>query len=149
MPTLSTSVKEVAAVEVVATIADAAREMAGRGVGVLCVTEGNRLVGIVTDRDIVVRGIARGVPADGRIDSVMSMEPVTIDVAADVEDAVAVFAQNAFRRLPVIRDGELAGLVSVDDLLVMVGEDLRRLCRPIVGEAVFHAPPGDVPAVAD
>lgn len=147
MPTLASAIKEVATVEVTATIAEAAKEMADRGVGALCVTEGNLLVGIVTDRDVVVRGVARAVPADGRIDSVMTMEPVTIDAAADLEDAVEAFAQHPFRRLPVIRDGELAGMVTVDDLLVNAAQDFSRLCRPIVGETLFKAPERDVPAV--
>lgn len=147
MPTLSSAIKDVPTVEVAATVAQAAREMAELGVGVLCVTEGNQLVGIVTDRDIVVRGVARGVPADGRVDAVMTMGPVTIDATCDVEDAVAAFAEHPFRRLPVVRDGELAGMVSVDDLIVNVSEDLSRLCRPIVGEALFTVPVREVPAV--
>lgn len=133
--------------EVASTIAAAAKEMGDRGVGVLCVTEGNRLVGIVTDRDIAVRAVGQGVPVDGRIDAVMTLDPVTIDADADVEDAVAAFAQFCFRRLPVVRDGELAGMVSVDDLIVNATEDLARLCRPIVGEALFHVRDRAVPAV--
>lgn len=147
MPTLASAIKEVATVEVTATIAEAAKVMADRGVGALCVTEGNLLVGIATDRDVVVRGVARAVPVDGRIDSVMTMEPVTIDADADVEDAVEAFAQHPFRRLPVIRDGELAGMVTVDDLLVNAAQDFSRLCRPIIGETLFKAPERDVPAV--
>ncbi|MFN8103315.1 MAG: CBS domain-containing protein [Acidimicrobiia bacterium] len=147
MPTLASAIKEVATVEVTATIADAAKAMADRGVGALCVTEGNQLVGIVTDRDVVVRCVAHGVPVDGRIDSVMTMEPVTIDADADVEDAVAAFAEHPFRRLPVVRDGELAGMITVDDLLVNAAQDLSRLCRPIVGETLFKAPGSDVPAL--
>lgn len=147
MPTLSSAIKEVPTVEVAATVAQAAIEMAERGVGVLCVTEGNRLVGIVTDRDIVVRGVARGIPADGRVDAVMSLDPVTIDAGCDVEDAVEAFAAYPFRRLPVVRAGELAGMISVDDLIVNVAEDLSRLCRPIVGETLFTVPGTEVPAV--
>lgn len=147
MPTLTMSIKEVQTVEVATTIADAARQMAESGVGALCVTEGNRLVGIVTDRDVVVRGVARGVPVEGRIDAVMTMDPVTIDAEADAEDAVAAFAQHPFRRLPVVQGDELAGMVTVDDLIVNAAEDLSRLCRPIVGEALFRRPDRDVPAV--
>lgn len=147
MPTLVSAIKEVPTVEVASTIAEAAKVMGDRGVGVLCVTEGNRLVGIVTDRDITVRAVGHGIPGEGRIDAVMTMEPVTIDADADVEDAVAAFARFCFRHLPVVHEGELAGMVTVDDLIVNVAADLAALSRPIVGEALFPTRDRAVPAV--
>lgn len=63
------------------TIRDAAAIMEHTGVGALAIVDGSHLVGIVTDRDLVRRGLAKDLPADARIDSVMSAPVVTIDAA--------------------------------------------------------------------
>ena len=130
-----------------ATLSDAARLMDGANVGCLLVMDGERLAGIVTDRDIVVRGVARRVPAHARIDSVMTTDVVSVDASVDAHDAYRVLETHAVRRLPVMDGDEVVGMLSVDDLIVALAADLERLVHPIVGEVVFGHHPAQVPAV--
>lgn len=125
------------------TMAEAAEIMDTAGVGALAVLDGERLVGIVTDRDLVRRGMARGLPSDARVDMVMSTDVVTIDAGEDLHDAFARFRTHAIRRLPVMESGRFVGMVAVDDLLIDLAADLGDLVRPITGEVIFghHDPP--------
>lgn len=116
------------------TIRDAAAIMEQAGVGSLAVVEGARLVGIVTDRDLVRRGLACGLPADARVDAVMTAPVVTIDADADLHDAFALFRTHALRRLAVVRGEQFVGMVTVDDLLVDLAADLHDLSRPVSAE---------------
>ena len=128
------------------TIADAAVLMEEAGVGSLAVIDDGRLVGIVTDRDLVRRALARGVPADARVDGMMSSPVVTIAADADLHDAFALFRTNGLRRLAVERDGQFVGMITIDDLLVDVAADLADLARPVTAEILFaHRDPA-VPA---
>ena len=120
------------------TLREAADLMARHGVGALLVIDGDRLLGIVTDRDIVVRGVAGGAMPDGGIDSVMTTELTTISGGAELRDAYRTFREHVIRRLPVVEDGELAGMLTVDDLLIRSTGELADLVQPITGEA----PPG-------
>lgn len=123
-----------------ATIGDAARLMDKRSVGALVVLDGERPVGIVTDRDLVVRGVARQVPSDARIDMVMTTEPVTLDADADLRQAMSIFYRSPFRRLPLVDDGRMVGLLSVDDLVLDLVNDLDSLVRPVFGQVIFGGP---------
>jgi CBS domain-containing protein len=128
------------------TLADAAGVMEQACVGSLAVLEGERLVGIVTDRDLVRRGLARGLPSDARIDSVMTSPVVTVDADADLHEAFALFRTNAVRRLAVTRDGRFAGMISIDDLLIFLAGELADLARPITAEVLFGHHDSAVPA---
>ena len=86
------------------------------GVGALAVIEGDLLVGIATDRDLVRRGLARGLSNDARIDAVMTSPVVTIAADADLHDAFAQFRTHAIRRLAVMREERFVGMITVDDL---------------------------------
>lgn len=119
------------------TMADAASVMEHTGVGALVILDGVRPIGIVTDRDIVRRGVARRLAPDARIDAVMSAPVVTIDADADLHEAFALFRSNALRRLAVVRNGEFIGMLTVDDLLIDLAGDLADLSRPVMGETVF------------
>lgn len=119
------------------TIRQAAVIMEQSGIGSLAVIDDGQLVGIVTDRDLVRRALARDVPADARVDSVMSAPVVTIDADEDVHQAFAVFRTHAVRRLAVVRDGKFVGTVTIDDLLVSLAADLADLVRPVTAELLF------------
>ena len=120
-----------------ATLSHAAGVMESANVGALVVLEGERLAGIVTDRDIVVRGVARDLPADARIDAVMTTDVVTIHADADLRAALPIFSSHACRRLPLMRDDRVVGMLTVDDLLVDLITDLGAVARPITGEIIF------------
>jgi CBS domain-containing protein len=128
------------------TIRDAAVIMEQSGVGSLAVIENGRLVGIVTDRDLVRRGLARDLPADARVDSVMSSPVITIDADLDLHHAYEVFRTNAVRRLAVVRNDKFLGTVSIDDLLVNLAANLTDLVRPVTAEILFAHRDSPVPA---
>jgi CBS domain-containing protein len=120
------------------TITEAAETMDRRAVGALVVVESDgRPVGIVTDRDLVVRAVARRSSPDARVDSVMSTDLVTLAPDADLRDALKVFEDRAIRRLPLVAGGQLVGMLTMDDLVVDLTGDLARLTRPIVGQVLF------------
>jgi CBS domain-containing protein len=101
------------------------------------IVDQDRLIGIVTDRDLVRRGLARGLSANASVDGVMSAPVVTIDADSDLHDAFALFRANAFRRLPVVRHGRFVGMYSVDDLLVNIAAELHDLRRPAIADVLF------------
>lgn len=129
-----------------ATLAHAAALMDDHAVGAVVVVEDGRPVGIVTDRDVVLRGVANRIPPDARIDAVMTTDLVTLPADAELEEAVAVFEKHPFRRLPLIEDGRIAGMITVDDLLVKSVADFTRLLRPVLGQVFFGHPEPKVPA---
>ena len=128
------------------TVHDAAMIMEQAGVGSLAIVEDDRVVGIVTDRDLVRRALAPGLPHDSRIDAVMSSPVVSIDADGDLHDAFALFRSHGLRRLAVERDGRFVGMITVDDLLVDVAADLADLARPVTGEIVFGHRDAPTPA---
>ena len=129
------------------SITDTAKVMEASTVGaVVVLDEGHRVVGIVTDRDIVRRAVATGVPLDGRIDSIMSTDVVTVDVDADLHAVFPLFRSHAVRRLPVVDQGRFVGMLSVDDVLIDLSADLADVVRPITGETLFGHRDASVPA---
>lgn len=130
------------------TIREAAAIMERSGVGALAIVAGEDLVGIVTDRDLVRRALARGVAADARVDAVMSSPVVTIAADADLHDAFDLFREHPVRRLAVVRDGRFVGMITVDDLLVDLAGDLTALAHPIATEVIAAHRDSPVPATA-
>jgi CBS domain-containing protein len=120
------------------TITEAADEMDRLAVGALVVVDPDaRPVGIVTDRDLVVRALARRAGADARVDSVMSTDLMTLASDADVRDALRIFERHAIRRLPLVADDRVVGMLTMDDLVVDLAGDLDRLTRPIAAQVLF------------
>lgn len=100
-----------------ASLTQAAEKMRQLNVGALPVCEGDTLVGLVTDRDLVVRGIAMGHDPDtSRVSSVMSEDVETLPPTARPEEAAEVMEERRIRRLLVVDAGKLVGLVSLGDL---------------------------------
>lgn len=130
------------------TIRDAAALMEEAGIGALAVVDGDRLIGLVTDRDLVRRVLARDLAPDARIDSVMTTPVVTIAASADLDQAFALFGTHGLRRLPVERDGHFVGMISIDDLLVCVSRQLTDLARPVTAEILFAQRDAPVPVRA-
>jgi CBS domain-containing protein len=100
-----------------AGVAEAARTMRDRDIGDVIVLQDDRVCGIVTDRDIVVRGIAQGRdPAQTKLADICSRDLTTVAPGDDVGDAVRLMKEKAVRRLPVVDDGRPVGIVSIGDL---------------------------------
>ena len=124
------------------TIAEAAQQMDRAAVGALVVVDEGHPVGIVTDRDLVVRGLARHAALDARVDSVMSMGLIALDADADLRHAIALFAQHAIRRLPVVDGDRVCGMITLDDLVVDFAQDLAEATRPMAAQILFgHSEP--------
>ncbi|MCD7859985.1 MAG: CBS domain-containing protein [Firmicutes bacterium] len=96
----------------------AARALARYNVGALPVCDaGGRLRGIVTDRDLVVRCLALETsPANTRVEEVMTSRVVSAPPDMDAAEAAALMGRRQIRRLPVVQDGQLRGMVSLSDL---------------------------------
>lgn len=98
-------------------IKSAAQAMADFDVGALPVLDGDRLVGIVTDRDIAVRAIAGGIAVERPVRLIMTEEVETCPGDLDVEDALAVMSYEQIRRLPVCdEDQKIIGMIALADL---------------------------------
>jgi CBS domain-containing protein len=97
-------------------VSELAETMISEGVGSLAVIDGERLVGIVTDRDIV-QAVADATTGEATAADIMTMGPDTIDVDMEVEDATEWLNATGYRHLPVTDDGRLVGIVSIKDLL--------------------------------
>ena len=100
------------------TVAYAAKMMRDEDVGIAPIVEGDRLVGVLTDRDIAVRVVADGRdPEQVKVTEVASRDVVTLDPQQDLDEALRLMARNQVRRLPVVEeDGRLAGVVAQADV---------------------------------
>lgn len=99
------------------TIRNAARQMRDDDIGSLPVADGDRLVGYITDRDIVVRALAEGRDADTTVREVMTERILYCFEDETVEDVAANMAHNQVRRLPVLtREKRLVGIVALGDI---------------------------------
>ena len=113
------------------TIRDAATIMERAGVGALAVLDGDHLVGIVTEQDLVRRGTAKGLAAAARVDSVMSAPVVTVEAGADALETFTLFRTRPFRRLAVVRDARFLGIITLEDLLVELATDESPVFQPV------------------
>jgi CBS domain-containing protein len=110
-------------VEVTDTLHAVAQTMATQDVGSLVVAENGAVVGIVTDRDLVVRGFAQGIGLDAPVGQLATGDVVTVRPDDDVDEVVRIMRERAVRRVPVV-DGETAvGIVSIGDLAVDLDPD--------------------------
>src|SRR3954464_11002888 len=133
---------EVESVQMNSTLEEVASIMKVENVGAVpVVDEDDDLVGIITDRDIVVRCIADGKdPAETNVEEVLSHELETIEPDVDVEEAARLMAEKQIRRLPVCEDGELVGMLSIGDLAVKTpqvrvsAEALRDISQGVKGD---------------
>ena len=99
------------------TVQEAASFMLSADAGSIPVTEGDRLIGMITDRDIAVRGIAKGYGPDTPVRELMTDDLVVVRIDDDVEEAAIKMSDAQVRRLPVIdQDERLCGIVSLGDL---------------------------------
>lgn len=119
------------------SIFEAARSMADHDIGALPVVEAGELVGIVTDRDIAVRGTAGGIDADMPVRRIMSRSVATCSPQDNIEDALGAMANEQVRRLPVCDEGDrLVGIVGLADAAnrdpdaAEVGATLFEICQP-------------------
>lgn len=131
---MSSSVHSVQATD---SIARAAQTMGDKDVGFLPVLDGKKLVGVVTDRDIAIRGVGAGLRTAEPVEQIMTKNASTCSQDCDVEDALQIMASEQVRRLPVCGgDNDVIGVVALADAAERnidkpeVAETLKGICEP-------------------
>ena len=99
------------------SIGEAARTMHDWGVGAVLVVHDQALYGLVTDRDLVVRAVAESKGPDEPVGPLSSADLIGVNADQDAAEAIRLMRENAVRRLPVVDDGQVAGMVSLGDLV--------------------------------
>jgi CBS domain-containing protein len=97
-------------------LGEAAKRMVARGVGAVLVMEGERLEGILTERDLM-RAVAAGYSDDARVSEWMTRHPETIEASDPTDHAASLMIHGGFRHLPVVDEGRVAGIISIRDLM--------------------------------
>jgi CBS domain-containing protein len=114
------------------TLRDAARAMADLDVGSLPVCDGRRMIGMVTDRDITVRGVAEGKGPDAPIRDVMTDDVVWCTDTDSVDEVLQQMSDAQVRRIPVVdRDRQLVGIVALGDIALEEEDDVDETLRDI------------------
>jgi CBS domain-containing protein len=108
------------------TVAQAVREMNHFRIGSVLVMDGERIVGIFTERDVLTRVVANELePKTTSVTKAMTPQPVTIEPEATVQTVMDLFADKHFRHLPVVKAGRLIGLISIGDVSRWVANQHR------------------------
>lgn len=101
-----------------ASLQEVAAKMRDLDVGSIPIVDNDKLVGIITDRDIVTRGIAEQKSLDSPASDILSANPVTGTPDMDVEEAANLMSQHQIRRLPIVEGDKVVGIVSLGDIAV-------------------------------
>ena len=122
------SVKDIMAKSVVSigvndSVFEAAELMNSNRVGCLVILDGEVPFGIVTERDIVRRVVAKKLPLDTKVSEVMSTSLVTVDSDASLKEAAKLMSSNKIRRLPVLKQNRLVGIVVAADFVRNLGKE--------------------------
>lgn len=101
------------------TVEEVAVKMKEENVGVIPIVDNDKLAGVVTDRDIVLRCIAENYPTSAKVEEIMSDERlITVSADTTTNEAARIMAKHQIRRLPVVENGKLEGIVALGDLAV-------------------------------
>ena len=104
------------------SVFEAAELMSSSKIGCLVITDGEAPIGIVTERDIVRRVVAKNIPVKTKISEIMSRSLIMVDPDASLRDAARVMSSNKIRRLPVMKQNKLVGIVVASDFVRNVGK---------------------------
>ena len=123
MPTVGNHMtRDLLTIEPDAPLAEAARRMASRGVGAVVVLDGERLAGILTERDLL-KAVAGGLREDARVADWMTRHPETVESEDATDHAASLMIHGGFRHLPVVDAGRVVGILSIRDLMRVALED--------------------------
>jgi CBS domain-containing protein len=152
-------VRQIVALEETATLAEAAKLMAARGIGSVGVRRGGSLVGLVTDSELIA-AISRGAdPVTATLAAVLDPRRPTVTLSTSDRDCASIMRERRTRHLGVMEGGELVGVISMLDIVEMVVEDERwsidqleayirggraeQLSRPLDGSVFSHPAPAN------
>lgn len=124
--------KNVVSIGVDNSIFEAAELMASKGRGCLVIMDGELLMGIVTERDIIRRAVAKRMPLDTKISEIMSKGVFVVDPDASLKEAARLMSSNKIRRLPVMKQNKLVGIVVAADFV-------RNLGKKTISEEIIEA----------
>jgi CBS domain-containing protein len=122
------------------SVVEAARLMREEHIGSLPITDGEQLIGMITDRDITTRVVAEGAdPETTAVGDVCSRDVISVEADRDHEEALELMARHQVRRLPVIENGRLVGIVAQADIALSeneqrTGELVEAISKPAAGE---------------
>lgn len=110
-----------------------AGKMREHHVGAVVIVMGERPVGIVTDRDLVARVLAQGLPPELPVGEAMTPRPITVRTTDSIDAVAFAMRQSGVRRVPIVApDGTLAGIVTLDDLYVLLSAELSTTAQAVV-----------------
>jgi CBS domain-containing protein len=114
-------------------VSEAAYLMMREDIGSLIVVDKQRFpIGIVTDRDLVVSAIAEGKdPEDSIVEEIMTKDVIYVEEETNLLDILRTMSEYSIRRMPVTKNGVLTGIVSVDDLIIVIATELADLAMAV------------------
>ena len=124
--------KNVISISVDNSVLEAAEIMSSNQLGCLVIINRELPIGIVTERDIVRRVVAKKLPLDTKISEIMSQSLITVDADASLKEAARLMSSNKIRRLPVLKQNKLVGIVVASDFV-------RNLGKKSVSEEILEA----------
>ncbi|KUG19164.1 MAG: CBS domain-containing protein [Methanomicrobiaceae archaeon] len=125
--------QQVVAVSPDTSILDVARVMEEKNVGSVMIVRGEKPEGIITDRDIVLRVCAKGMAMDSvRVEDVMTKNLITLKDDTGIYEAIERIKDAGIRRMPIVDDaGMLIGIITLDDVIRMIGEEMANIAENI------------------
>jgi len=132
MRTVKEIMKPVVSIGPTQTVLEAANLMKESNRGSLLIVDGKITVGIVTERDLVIRVIAKNLPHTTPVSEVMSSQLITINANVTLKKAARIMGEHKVRRLPVIENGGVAGILVASDVL-------RQLSNKTLAEDIWEA----------
>lgn len=118
---------------------EVAVKMKELNVGAIPIVDRDKIIGMITDRDIVIRGVAEKHPGSSKVEEVMSRNLITISPDATTGEAAKLMAEHQIRRLPVVEGDKLVGIVSFGDFAVReLSDDKAKRALTEISEQNFH-----------
>jgi len=124
--------KEVITAEPEISVQDAAKAMDKNRIGSIVLVSKEKLVGILTERDIVIKLVMEDLSAsETQVSDVMTTDPVLIEEDADVDDAIDAMNENKVKRLPVVSGSQLVGIITVSDICALQPKAVEKITELI------------------
>lgn len=121
-----------AILDIDSTIEEAAIMMQQQNIGCLLITQNTKLVGLITDRDIVTRVVAKNyLPPQSNVMDFMTASPICISTDTDVHLAASIMAEQQVRRLPVLDGDNLVGMLTLGDLAIQAGNEAEQVLEQV------------------